>query len=292
MLLRLPNHFLDLASPVVMGVLNVTPDSFSDGGRLVSIEAAIEAALQMAEEGAGLLDIGGESTRPGAPAVTVAEELRRVMPVIEAVVARTNVPVSIDTRKPEVMAAAVAAGAALINDINALQAPGALEVAARSGAAICLMHMQGEPGTMQADPRYGDVVAEVRQFLVGRVQACDAAGILRERLVLDPGIGFGKRLEHNLALLAHLEALRVPGLPILVGVSRKSMFGALLGRGVADRLAGSLAAATAAILAGANLIRTHDVLATRDAVRVADALGKAGFGLGELTDGSAIHNES
>lgn len=291
MQLHLPHRSLDLATPVVMGVLNVTPDSFSDGGQWTSVEAAVEAALRMAEEGASLLDVGGESTRPGAPAVSVEEELRRVLPVIEAVVARTDVPVSIDTRKPEVMAAAVAAGATLINDINALQAPGALEVAARSGAAICLMHMQGEPGTMQADPRYAEVVAEVRQFLARRVAACEAAGIPRERLVLDPGIGFGKRLEHNLALLAQLGALRVAGLPILVGVSRKSMLGALLGRGVTDRLAGSLAAATAAVLAGANVVRTHDVAATRDAVQVAAALGQAGFSVGKLM-GSDIHNES
>lgn len=292
MQLHFPRHLLDLASPVVMGVLNVTPDSFSDGGQLATAEAAVEVALRMVAEGAEILDIGGESTRPGAPAVSIDEELSRVVPVIEAVVARTDVPVSIDTRKPEVMAAAVAAGATMINDINALQAPGAIEFAARSGAAICLMHMQGEPGTMQRDPRYEDVVCEVRQFLAARVAACDAAGIHRDRLVLDPGIGFGKRLEHNLALLAHLEALRIAGLPLLVGVSRKSMFGALLGRNVTDRLAGSLAAAAAAVLAGANLVRTHDVSATRDAVRVAAALGKAGFGLAATMDRSDIHNES
>lgn len=277
MQLQLARSRLDLTHPVVMGVLNVTPDSFSDAGRHFVPEDALLAAERMLEEGAGILDVGGESTRPGAPAVAVDEELGRVLPVIEALGRRFDVPVSIDTRKPEVMAAAVAAGAELINDVSALRAPGALEAAARSGAGICLMHMQGEPATMQVDPRYRNVVEEVRQFLAERVAACDAAGIARERLVLDPGIGFGKRLEHNLALLARLEELRIEGLPLLVGVSRKSLFGALLGRAVQERLAGGVAATTAAVLAGANLIRTHDVAATVDAVRVAMALRSAGW---------------
>ncbi len=277
MRLHLPNRVLDLAHPVVMGVLNVTPDSFSDGGRYTAVEAAVERALQMVEEGALLLDIGGESTRPGAPSVSVADELERVVPVIEALARRTFIPISIDTRKPEVMEAAVVAGASLINDVGALRAPGALTAAARSGAAVCLMHMQGEPGSMQVDPRYGDVVAEVRQFLADRVLACKAAGIGADRLVLDPGIGFGKRLEHNLALLARLNDLNVGEYPLLVGVSRKSLFGALLGRGVGDRLAGGVAVATAAVLAGASIIRTHDVAATVDAVKVAMALRHAGF---------------
>lgn len=277
MRLRLPDRLLDLTQPIVMGVLNVTPDSFSDGGRYTAVEAAVERALQMVGEGAQLLDIGGESNRPGAPPVSVADELGRVVPVIEALARRTAVPISIDTRKPEVMEAAVGAGASLINDVAALRAPGALAAAARSGAAVCLMHMQGEPGSMQADPRYGDVVAEVRQFLAERVAACNAAGIASDRLVLDPGIGFGKRLEHNLALLARLKDLNVGDCPLLVGVSRKSMFGALLGRAVTDRLAGGLAVATAAVLAGARIVRTHDVAPTVDAVKVAMALQQAGY---------------
>ncbi len=277
MQLHLPGRVLDLSDPIVMGVLNVTPDSFSDGGRYTAVDAAVERALRMVEEGALLLDVGGESTRPGAPAVSLADELDRVLPVIEALSRRTTVPISIDTRKPEVMEAAVAAGASLINDVAALRAPGALAAAARSGAAVCLMHMQGEPGSMQLDPRYGDVVAEVRQFLAERVAACNAAGIASDRLVLDPGIGFGKRLEHNLALLARLHDLRVGACPLLVGVSRKSMLGAMLGRGVTDRLAGGVAVATAAVLAGAGIIRTHDVAPTVDAVRVAMALRHAGY---------------
>ncbi|MEQ1581626.1 MAG: dihydropteroate synthase [Steroidobacteraceae bacterium] len=277
MQLRLARSVLDLTQPIVMGVLNVTPDSFSDGGRFTAVDAAVEQALRMADQGALLLDIGGESTRPGAPPVSVQAELERVIPVIEALARRTAVPLSIDTRKPEVMEAAVAAGASMINDVGALRAPGALAAAARTGAAVCLMHMQGEPGSMQADPRYGDVVAEVRQFLAERVAACNAQGIATDRLVLDPGIGFGKRLEHNLALLAHLPDLQVAGCPIMVGVSRKSMFAALLGRDMDQRLAGGVAVAAAAVLAGASIIRTHDVAATIDAVRVAMALRQAGY---------------
>ena len=260
-----------------MGVLNVTPDSFSDGGRFASIEAAVAHALRMIDEGAGLIDVGGESTRPGAQAVDAAEEIRRVVPVIEALAARTKVPISIDTSKPAVMTAAVRAGASMINDVRALREPGALEAAAATEAAICLMHMQGEPRTMQADPRYGDVVAEVRDFLRERAEACLASGIATDRLVIDPGIGFGKRLEHNLALLAGLPALTGLGWPVLVGVSRKSMFAKLLGRDVDERLAGGVAAATAAVLAGASIVRTHDVAATVDAVKVAIALRDAGY---------------
>lgn len=277
MQMRLARSVLDLTHPIVMGVLNVTPDSFSDGGRYVAVDAAIAQALKMVEEGALLLDIGGESTRPGAAPVSVQVELERVIPVIEALVRRTPVALSIDTRKPEVMEAAVAAGASMINDVGALRAPGAIAAAARSGAAVCLMHMQGEPGSMQVEPRYVDVVAEVHQFLAERVAACKAAGIGTDRLVLDPGIGFGKRLDHNMALLARLKALKVGEFPLLVGVSRKSMFGMLLGRGVDDRVAGGVAVATAAVLAGASIIRTHDVAATVDAVKVAVALSQAGF---------------
>jgi dihydropteroate synthase len=263
-----------------MGVINVTPDSFSDGGRFASSEAAVAHALRMVEEGAGIIDVGGESTRPGALAVDAAEEIRRVVPVIEALAARAQVPISIDTSKPAVMTAAVSAGASMINDVRALREPGAIEAAAGTEAAICLMHMQGDPRTMQADPRYADVVAEVRDFLRSRTAACLASGIARDRLVIDPGIGFGKRLEHNLALLAGLPALTSLGWPVMIGVSRKSMFGALLGRGVEERLAGGVAVATAAVLAGARIVRTHDVAATVDAVKVAVALREAGKAVG------------
>jgi dihydropteroate synthase len=263
-----------------MGVINVTPDSFSDGGRFVNNEAAVAHALRMIEEGAGLIDVGGESTRPGALGVSAEEEIGRVVPVIEALAARTEVPISVDTSKPAVMTAAVRAGASMINDVRALREPGAIEAAARSDATICLMHMQGEPRTMQADPRYGDVVAEVRDFLRDRAQACLTAGIAGDRLVVDPGIGFGKRLEHNLALLAGLPALTGLGWPVLIGVSRKSMFGTLLGRAVDERVAGGVAMATAAVLAGASIVRTHDVAATVDAVKVAVALRVAGYSRG------------
>lgn len=269
---------LDLSHPIVMGILNVTPDSFSDGGQFIDVSKAVEHALQMIEQGAGIIDVGGESTRPGAADVSEAEEIRRVVPVIEALVARTSIPISIDTSKAAVMSAAVGAGAKLINDVRALQEPGALEAAAGTNAAVCLMHMQGQPRTMQHEPRYDDVVGEVTAFLEQRVEACVAAGIGRNRLVLDPGIGFGKRLEHNLALLAHLPEIGRSGLPLLVGVSRKSMFQALLGRPVEQRLAGGLAVATAAVLAGAAILRVHDVAETVDAVKVALALRAAGYG--------------
>jgi dihydropteroate synthase len=260
-----------------MGVLNVTPDSFSDGGRFVNHEAAVAHALRMVEEGAGLIDVGGESTRPGALGVSAEEEISRVVPIIQALAARTTVPISIDTSKPAVMTAAVRAGASMINDVRALREPGAIETAANTDAVICLMHMQGEPRTMQADPRYGDVVAEVRDFLRQRAEACLASGIAKDRLVVDPGIGFGKRLEHNLALLAGLPALTGLGWPVLIGVSRKSMFGTLLGRSVDERAAGAVAVVTAAVLAGASIVRTHDVAATVDAVKVAVALRDAGY---------------
>ena len=280
MLFRCGPHSLDLSTPRVMGVLNVTPDSFSDGGRFADVTAAVAHALRMVEEGAALLDVGGESTRPGAHAVSAEEEIYRVVPVIEALVAHTKVPISVDTSKPAVMTAAVRAGATLINDVRALREPGALEAAADTGAAICLMHMQGEPRTMQVDPRYDDVVAKVRSFLHERAEACRAAGIARDRLAIDPGIGFGKRLEHNLALLADLPALVGLGWPVLIGVSRKSMFGALLGRAVDERVAGGVAMTTAAVLNGASILRTHDVAPTVDAVKVAVALKQAGKAVG------------
>lgn len=270
-------HRIDLSRPVVMGILNVTPDSFSDGGRFIGLSQALEQAERMIEQGAGMIDVGGESTRPGAADVSEDEEIRRVVPVIEALAARTSVPISVDTSKPGVMSAAVAAGASLINDVRALREPGALEAAARTNAAVCLMHMQGQPRTMQHEPHYDDVVGEVTAFLEQRVEACEAVGMGRERLVLDPGIGFGKRLEHNLALLAHLPQLGRSGLPLLVGVSRKSLFQGLLGRPVEQRLAGGLAVATAAVLAGAAILRVHDVAETVDAVKVARALRAAGY---------------
>jgi dihydropteroate synthase len=264
---------LDLDRPVVMGVVNVTPDSFSDGGRFADADAAVAAAERMAADGAALVDVGGESTRPGSAPVDEAEELRRVMPVIERLAGRLPIPVSIDTRKPGVMRRAVEAGASLVNDVGALRAPGAIEAVAGSGAAVCLMHMQGEPGTMQDAPRYADVVTEVREFLRRRVAACEAAGIGRARIAVDPGFGFGKSLEHNLALLAGLPVIAADGLPLLVGLSRKRMIGALTGRGDGERLAGSLAAAVVAAQNGARIVRAHDVRETVDALRVVAAAG-------------------
>ncbi len=255
-----------------MGVLNVTPDSFSDGGAFLSTDIAVRRAERMAEEGADIIDIGGESTRPGASSVSAADEIARVVPVIEAVASRVAIPVSVDTSKPEVMRAAVAAGAGLINDVRAMNSPGALSAARDAGVPICLMHMRGEPGTMQQAPSYEDAVAEVSGFLRARVRACEQAGIPREGLLLDPGFGFGKTLAHNLALLAGLPQLCALGLPVLVGLSRKSMIGALTGRAVGDRLAGSLAAAVLAVERGARVVRVHDVAPTVDALRVVQAL--------------------
>lgn len=279
MLLHCGPHRLDLATPVVMGILNVTPDSFSDGGRFAGFNHAIEHALSMIEAGAGIVDVGGESTRPGARAVSESEEIDRVVPIIESLASLTPIPISVDTSKAGVIRAAARAGAAMVNDVRALRDEGALEAAAESSAAVCLMHMQGEPRTMQQDPRYEDVVTEVRDFLAERARACEAAGIGRERIVLDPGIGFGKRLEHNMRLLASLPDLRELGFPLLIGVSRKSMFGTLLGRPVEQRLPGSLAVATAAVLAGADIVRVHDVAETLDAVKTAAALAAAGYRL-------------
>jgi dihydropteroate synthase len=258
-----------------MGVVNVTPDSFYDGGRYVTAPAAIEHARRLIAEGADLLDVGGESSRPGAEPVTADEELARVLPVLEAL-REAGVPVSVDTAKPEVMRAALDRGAAMINDITALGAPEALAVVARSQAAVCLMHMQGRPRTMQAAPVYADVVGEVRDFLAARVEACLAAGIARERIVLDPGFGFGKTVDHNLALLAHLGEIAALGFPVLAGWSRKSSLGRITGREAGDRLAGSLAAALLAVERGARIVRVHDVAATRDALAVLGAVERAG----------------
>lgn len=263
---------LDLSRPRVMGILNVTPDSFSDGGAFFAPDAALARARTMMAEGADLIDVGGESTRPGAAEVPVEVELERVIPVIEILAAELAIPISVDTSKPPVMASAVAAGASLINDVRALRLPGALETAARLGVPVCLMHMAGEPRTMQLAPSYEDVVSEVRAFLAGRIAVCADAGIPPERLLIDPGFGFGKTTAHNVALLSGLGRLTELGVPILVGISRKSMVGALTGRGPGERLAASLAAAVLAAERGASILRVHDVAETRDALRVLDAI--------------------
>jgi len=255
-----------------MGVVNVTPDSFSDGGRFFSVGAAVEHGLRLAQQGAALIDVGGESTRPGAEPVGTEEELRRVVPVIERLRAGTSAIISVDTSKPEVMRAASAAGAGLINDVRALREPGALAAAAASGCAVCLMHMQGEPRTMQRAPSYADVVGEVRTFLAGRVAESIAAGLTPERLVVDPGFGFGKTLEHNLALLRRLGELAADGPAVLVGLSRKSMLGTLTERAAGERLYGSVALAVIAALNGARIIRAHDVAATVEALKVTAAV--------------------
>jgi dihydropteroate synthase len=255
-----------------MGVLNVTPDSFSDGGQFVRLDAAVEHGVRMAEEGAAIIDVGGESTRPGSRPVDLHEELRRVIPVIARLRDRTPAILSVDTSKPEVMHAAAAAGAAVINDVRALREPGALEAAAITGCGVCLMHMLGEPHTMQDAPSYRDVVGEVRQFFEQRVEACLGAGLPVERIALDPGFGFGKTLEHNLELLRHLGELSVAGLPILAGLSRKAMVGTLTGRPAGDRVHGSIALAVVAALNGARILRVHDVAATADALKVVSAL--------------------
>jgi dihydropteroate synthase len=273
MQLRLGQERLDLSRPRIMGVLNRTPDSFSDGGAYTDFDAALGHAHAMLAEGADILDVGGESTRPGAAPVPLEEELRRVLPLVERLAGGLGARVSVDTSKPEVMRAAVMAGAVMINDVYALRQPGALDAAAESGAAVCLMHMLGEPRTMQQDPHYEDVVREVGEFLMERVEACLAAGISRDRIVLDPGFGFGKTLEHNLALLRHLPELAELGYPLLVGLSRKSMLGTLLGgKPVEQRLHASVAAAVSAAHNGADILRVHDVGATVDALKVAMAI--------------------
>jgi dihydropteroate synthase len=263
---------LDLSRIAIMGILNVTPDSFSDGGIFLARDTAVAHAFTMVEEGADCIDVGGESTRPGAQAVSVQEELDRVIPVIEAIARAVPLPVSIDTSKPEVMRAAVAAGAGLINDVRALRATGALQTAAALEVPVCLMHMQGEPRSMQQNPVYTDVVGEVRDFLQERIEACVAAGIPRQRLVVDPGFGFGKTVAHNLDLLRRLGELRTLGMPILAGLSRKSMIGALFGLPVAQRLHASVALALIAVQNGAAMLRVHDVRATREAIRMLEAV--------------------
>ncbi|MCA1926391.1 MAG: dihydropteroate synthase [Thiobacillus sp.] len=262
---------LSLSRPLIMGIVNTTPDSFSDGGRCLAAGAAIDHALKLVEAGADILDVGGESTRPGAQPVPVDEEIGRVLPVVEALV-RRGLVVSVDTRKPEVMQAALSAGAAMINDVSALRAPTALETLAASQAAVCLMHMRGEPGSMQVAPAYDNVMEEVTGFLQERIALCEAAGIDRARLVVDPGFGFGKRLEHNLMLLARLSQIVGLGVPVLVGMSRKSMLGSLTGRTVLAREFAGVAAHLAAVLRGARIVRVHDVSAMRDALAVWNAL--------------------
>lgn len=267
---------LDLSRPRIMGVLNITPDSFSDGGDFFTLEKAVARAAQMVEEGAAIIDLGGESTRPGAAPVSVEEELRRVIPVIEALHAAVPVPVSVDTRKPAVMQAAVAAGAGLINDVNALQEAGAVEMAASLEVPVCLMHMQGNPETMQDTPSYIDVVDEVAGYLQARATVCMQQGIPKERILLDPGFGFGKTVTHNLLLLQQLERLVETGFPVLVGLSRKSLIGKVLDLPVDKRLYPGLALAALAVWKGAALVRCHDVRATREAVEMCQAVRDAG----------------
>jgi|SRR5690554_260317 len=263
---------LDLSAPVVMGVLNVTPDSFSDGGRYADRDAALRHAQAMIAAGAKIIDIGGESSRPGAASVSVAEELDRVIPVLEVIAAECDVVISIDSSTAAVMTAAASAGAGIINDIRALSRPGALAAAAATGLAVCLMHMQGEPSTMQQAPSYADVVAEVNQFLRARAADCVTAGIAANKIVLDPGFGFGKTDQHNLALLAALPKIVAQGMPVLAGLSRKSMIGRLLGRPVEDRLIGSVTLALLAAQRGACILRVHDVAETVDALQLQQAL--------------------
>lgn len=276
--LKLGRFSLPLDRALIMGVLNVTPDSFSDGGRFFDPARALEQANRMIAEGADILDIGGESSRPGAAPVGAEEELRRVMPVLEKL-ADLQVPVSVDTGKPEVMRAVIAAGAAMINDIYALRTPGALEAVAGSDAAVCLVHMRGEPRTMQQDPHYQDVVAEVGAFLDGRAKSVMAAGIGRDRIVLDPGFGFGKTPQHNLELVRALQRLSQLGYPVLAGLSRKSLFGRIADRAAGERVHASVAGALLAVQRGASIVRVHDVAATRDSLLVLHAIDDVTFSL-------------
>lgn len=274
---RLPcgNRVLDLAQPQVMGILNVTPDSFSDGGRFRQRDEALRHAAAMVAAGASLIDVGGESTRPGALQVSVDEELQRVAPVVEVIAAELDVIISVDTSCPQVMRESASLGAGLINDVRSLRREGALQVAAESGLPVCLMHMQGEPETMQKSPHYDDLLAEVQAFFAERMAACAAAGIAAERIILDPGFGFAKNLQHNLSLFKHMQVLHSFARPLLVGVSRKSMIGQALGREVDQRLAGGLALAALAVARGARILRVHDVAETVDVVRMIAAVEAA-----------------
>nr|WP_158161244.1 dihydropteroate synthase [Vibrio mimicus] len=263
------NKQLELHSPVVMGILNTTPDSFSDGGSYIHLDKALSRAQEMIAAGVAIIDIGGESTRPGAPEVTLEDELQRVIPLIQAIREQNSqVWISIDTSKAEVMRQAIAAGADIINDVRALQEPGAIEVAAQAQVPVCIMHMQGQPRTMQASPQYDNVIEEVCQFLAERIAVCEAAGIKRENIILDPGFGFGKSIQHNYHLLAHLEQFHRFGLPVLAGMSRKSMIFKILNKQPAECVAGSVACATIAATKGAQIIRVHDVEQTIDALKM------------------------
>lgn len=271
MLLTCGNFRLNLSRPLVMGIVNVTPDSFSDGGQHLQQDAALAHAHRLIDEGADILDIGGESTRPGAQPVSAEEELDRVLPVIESL-RGIPIPVSVDTCKPEVMRAAIAAGVSMVNDVNALQEPGAMEAVAASDAAVCFMHMKGTPQTMQQQPHYGDVVTEVCDFLGGRIAAAEAAGITKLRIAIDPGFCFGKTLAHNLELLRRLGELHRLGVPVLAGLSRKSMLGMITGREVDQRMPASIAAALIAVQHGAAIVRVHDVRETVDALKILNAV--------------------
>lgn len=273
-MLHCGNFQFDLSRPLVMGIVNVTPDSFSDGGQHFQHDAALAHAQRLIAEGAGIIDIGGESTRPGAQPVGVQEELDRVLPIIEGL-RGAPVPISIDTCKPQVMQAAIAAGVQMVNDINALQDAAAMNAVAAGNVAVCLMHKQGNPQTMQTQPQYQNAVAEVGEFLRERIAAAEAAGIGRERIVIDPGFGFGKTLAHNLDLLRHLGKLRELGVPVLAGLSRKSMLGALTGREAGDRVAASVAAALIAVQHGASIVRVHDVRETVDALKIWNAINES-----------------
>ncbi|WP_122517428.1 dihydropteroate synthase [Pseudomonas viridiflava] len=274
---RLPcgNRVLDLAHTHVMGILNATPDSFSDGGRYSQLDAALRHAQEMVAAGATLIDVGGESTRPGARPVSPSEEVDRVAPVVERIARELDVIISVDTSTPEVIVESARLGAGLINDVRSLRRPGALEAAAATGLPVCLMHMLGEPGDMQDNPHYQDLIGEVSAFLADRIERCEAAGIPKDRIILDPGFGFAKTLEHNLSLFRHMEALHALGRPLLVGVSRKSMIGAVLGRPVGERLIGGLALAALAMTKGARILRVHDVAETADVVRMIAAVEAA-----------------
>lgn len=266
---------LDLSRPQVMGILNVTPDSFSDGGLFVSVHKALAQAQQMASEGALLIDVGGESTRPGASAVSSQEEMDRIIPVIETIRNELDVIISVDSSKPEVIAQAIASGAGLINDVRALREPGALQAANEAGVPVCLMHMLGEPRSMQENPQYHDVIDVVKTFLQERIRSCEAAGISSDKLLIDPGFGFGKTMEHNLSLVKNLGEFISLGKPVLVGVSRKSTIGAITGRPVGQRVIGSTVMAALCCQSGAKIIRTHDVAATVDAINVTTAVMNA-----------------
>lgn len=284
--LKVGDSVIDLSVPIVMGIVNVTPDSFSDGGLFrsgsesspfkVSVDNAVAHASRMLEQGAVMLDVGGESTRPGAKPLSVQEELDRVIPVVEAIRARLDAAVSVDTSTPEVMSAAIAAGACLVNDVRALQRPGAMDAVLAAPVAVCVMHMRGEPASMQQDVHYEDVVDEVLAFLVRRIADCENAGISRSRLIVDPGFGFGKSVVHNYQLLQQLQRFTALGLPILAGVSRKSMLGAVTGRAVDERVHAGIAATMHALRGGASIIRTHDVAPTIDAIRIHCAVAGAG----------------